>query len=124
MYFLDIGKINRKRLIKKNKRIMKKEAFIKKVKNIRGKGFKALCWIIEIHAIICITLSYVLAFLDKMNPLETLSSTITTEIVAPIVVLGFTRMVENIFEHNKLSFSTPLKHLNKEEDKKEDGFYG
>lgn len=129
MFFLDRQILNNKKLARRKKRKEKREEFIQKFKSIRGKGFKTLCWIIEIHAIICITLSYVLAFMDKMNPLEGLSSTITTEIIAPIAVLGITRMIENVFEHNQLSFSTPLDYLKKkenkkEEDKKEDGAFG
>lgn len=125
MFSLDRKKLSLKIL---NKRKIKKQKMLllkKKIKNIRGKGFKLLCWLIEIHGILCITMSYVLAFLDKMNPLETLSSTITTEIVAPIVVLGFTRMIENIFEHNKLAFSTPIDYLeNRKRYIKEDESYG
>ena len=129
MFFLDRRKLSPKRLAKRKARKEKRQAFKEKVKNIRGKGFKTLCWVIEIHGIACVTASYVLAFLDKMNPLETLSATITTEIIAPIIVLGFTRMVENIFEHNQLSFSTPLDYLDNrkryiKEDDKEDGAVG
>ena len=129
MFFLDRKGLNNRKLARRKKRKAKREAFIQNIKNIRGKGFKTLCWIIEIHAITCITLSYVLAFMDKINPLESLSSTITTEIIAPIAVLGFTRMIENVFEHNQLSFSTPLDYLKKkndknEEDKKEDRAFG
>ena len=127
MFFLDRKPLSNKKLAKRKKRKERREAFIQNVKNIRGKGFKTLCWIIEIHAITCITLSYVLAFMDKMNPLESLSSTITTEIIAPIVVLGFTRMIENVFEHNQLSFSTPLDYLkkkNNKDEKDEEGAFG
>lgn len=123
MFFLDRRKLHFKKLIRRQKR----KAFIQKIKNIRGKSFKLLCWIIELHAITCITLSYVLAFMDKMNPLESLSSTITTEIIAPIAVLGFTRMIENVFEHNQLSFSTPLDYLkkkNNKDEKDEEGAFG
>lgn len=128
MFFLDRRKLNPKTLARKKAKKEKRQVFKEKIKNIRGKGFKALCWVIEIHGILCITTSYILAFLDKMNPLETLSSTITTEIVAPIIVLGFTRMVENIFEHNQLAFSTPIDYLENRkkyiEDKKEDETFG
>lgn len=128
MFFLDRRKLNPRKLAKRKIKKEKRQAFKEKIKNIRGKGFKTLCWVIEIHGILCITTSYVLAFLDKMNPLETLSATITTEIVAPIVVLGFTRMIENIFEHNQLAFSTPLDYLENRKkyknDEREDGGLG
>lgn len=120
--YLDRGKIPSKKGIEKRKeRQRKRKEFIDKFKAIRGKGFKTLCWIIEIHALVCISFSYYLAFMDKMNPMESLSSTIVAQIVAPIVVMGFNRTVENIFEHNKLSFSTPISLLeqqNKDEEER------
>lgn len=117
--YLDRKNINPFKLAKRKRRQEKRKAFIQKIKNVRGKGFKALCWIVELHALFCISFSYYLAATEKMNPMENLSSTIVTEIVAPIVVMGFTRMIENIFEHNKLSFSTPLNALEQQKDEEE-----
>ena len=39
-----------------------------------------------------------------------MSSTIITEIVAPIIVYGFTKTVENIFQKNHLKFSEPIEN--------------
>lgn len=78
--------------------------------------FKGLILIVELHGLICVTFSYVLAWLDKINVVESLSSTIITEIVAPIIVYGATRLVENIFEKNQLSISTPLSYLDKQSE--------
>ena len=60
-----------------------------------------------IHGMVLTTASYVLAFLDK-EPVADVSTTIVTEIVAPVVVYLATNMILNIFEKNKLTFSTPL----------------
>lgn len=77
--------------------------------------FKWLIVVVEAHGLFCVTMSYILAWMDKVNVVETVSSTIVTEIVAPIITYGITRVIENIFEKNKLSFSTPLKNLNDDE---------
>ena len=53
--------------------------------------------------------SYVLAWLGKANVLETLSGVLASEVIAPIVIYGVTKTIENIFEKNKLSFSEPIK---------------
>ena len=45
---------------------------------------------------------------------EIVSSTIITEIVAPVIIYGFTKTVENIFQKNELTFSTPV-HTQKKE---------
>lgn len=61
-----------------------------------------MAWTILIHGLLCITDSHILAWLGRTDTLESLSSTQTTEIVAPIVVYGFTKTIENIFEKNKI----------------------
>ncbi|MCM1387337.1 MAG: hypothetical protein NC231_08425 [Bacillus sp. (in: Bacteria)] len=53
-------------------------------------------------------MSYVLAWREHSQIAEGVSSTIITEIVAPILVYGFTKTVENIFEKNRLAFSEPI----------------
>lgn len=53
-------------------------------------------------------MSYILAWMEHTQVVESVSSTIITEIVAPIVVYGFTKTVENIFEKNRLKFSEPI----------------
>lgn len=99
--YLDSPITNKRKLKRKIKKIKKK-------KQIRGFGFKLLCYIIEIHALLCISASYILAFMDKISTNETLSAGIVAEIIAPVVVWGFKGMIENIFEHNKFLFSEPI----------------
>lgn len=60
------------------------------------------------HGIACVTVSYILAWKDKVNVNESLSSTIVTEIIAPLITYAISKTVENIFEHNHLKFSEPI----------------
>ena len=55
------------------------------------------------------TASYVLAYLGRDTVYE-VSTVIVSEILAPIITYLATNMIANIFEKNKLSFSTPLTH--------------
>jgi Mn2+/Fe2+ NRAMP family transporter len=63
---------------------------------------------VELHGITCVTLSYIMGWNDKLNVCENLSITIVGEIIAPIITYAISKTVENVFEKNKLSFSTPL----------------
>ena len=76
----------------------------------KGKGtfFKLLVSAVILHGMICVSMSYILAWAEHTQVVEAVSSTIITEIVAPIIVYGFTKTVENIFEKNQLKFSTPI----------------
>lgn len=87
------------------KHLMKKA---KKRKRLGGAFFKMLVSIVVLHGMSCVTMSYLLAWMEHTQVVETVSSTIITEIVAPIIVYGFTKTVENIFEKNRLSFSEPV----------------
>lgn len=69
---------------------------------------KGLVFLIELHGITCVTISYVLAWQDKVSTNESLSATIVTEIVAPLITYAISKTVENIFEHNHLRFSEPI----------------
>lgn len=73
---------------------------------------KLLTLIIVGHGLICITLSYVLAFMC-LDPVVNVSVTLITEIVAPTMTFMITHMIENVFKYNKLSFSEPLAQINK-----------
>ncbi|MDE6663571.1 MAG: hypothetical protein K2K46_09540 [Lachnospiraceae bacterium] len=65
-------------------------------------------------------MSYVLAWSEHAQVVEGVSSTIITEIIAPIIVYGFTKTVENIFQKNELKFSKPItqeQYMNDETEK-------
>ena len=68
---------------------------------------KLLVTLIVLHGMLCVTASYVFAFFDKV-PNESLSITIVGEIIAPVLSYIIANVFSNIFEKNKLSFSTPL----------------
>ena len=86
-----------------------------KIKKPRIDTFpKLLVILIVLHGLICVTASYVLAFLNYTEIAENLSITIIGEIVAPTVSYIISNVFTNIFEKNKLSFSTPLSYLSQE----------
>lgn len=76
----------------------------------RGNFFKVLVSAVILHGMICVSMSYALAWQEHSQVVEGVSSTIITEIVAPVIIYGFTKTVENIFQKNKLSFSEPIKN--------------
>lgn len=80
----------------------------KKKRNMTGRFFKWLVSIVIFHGMICVSMSYLLAWKEHTQVVESVSSTIITEIVAPIVVYGFTKTVENIFQKNRFKFSEPI----------------
>lgn len=61
---------------------------------------KLLVTVIVLHGLGCVTASYVFAWHGVMEPLQNLSETIAREIVAPVVVYGLTKTVENISKYN------------------------
>ncbi len=59
------------------------------------------------HGLVMVTMSYVLAWYEK-DAVVDVSTTLITEIVAPLCLYMGTNCIMNIFEKNKLSFSVPL----------------
>lgn len=68
---------------------------------------KAATSIVLGHGLIMVTMSYVLAWFEK-DAVADVSTTLITEIVAPLCLYMGTNCIMNIFEKNKLSFSVPL----------------
>ncbi len=68
---------------------------------------KVLATAIIIHGMVLTTLSYILSFFGR-ETVENVSVAIITEIIAPFAVYACTKTIENIFEKNKLTFSTPI----------------
>lgn len=73
-----------------------------------GLFFKLLISLVVLHGMVCVSMSYALAWMEHTQVVEGVSSTIITEIVAPIVVYGATKTIENVFEKNRLKFSEPI----------------
>lgn len=61
---------------------------------------KILVVIVVAHGLICISLSYVLAFLGYAEVVESLSSTMVTEVIAPVTIYGITKTIENVSKYN------------------------
>lgn len=78
------------------------------VKQKTTKYIKVLTTIVVVHGLLCITTSYIMAWCGIADVLENLSSVLASEVVAPIVVYGFTKTIENIFEKNITSISKPI----------------
>lgn len=93
----------------------------KKAKRLKpGWFFKFLIFIVVLHGMACVSMSYALAWRDHLNIVETVSSTIISQIIAPIIVYGATKTIENIFEKNKLRFSEPVKESAEADKERED----
>ena len=79
---------------------------------------KLLVMLVVLHGMVMTTLSYVLAGFNH-DPVQDVSVAIISEIIAPTVTFMITHVIQNIFEYNKLSFSTPLTHIEKNEVEEE-----
>lgn len=75
---------------------------IKKAKELRffNSFMKVLVFIVVFHGLICISLSYVLAFMGFAQVVESLSATMVTEVVAPVTIYGITKTIENVSKYN------------------------
>lgn len=62
---------------------------------------------VVVHGMILTTFSYILSW-RGMDPVVDVSSTLVSQIVAPLTVYLGTNTIMNIFEKNKLSFSVPI----------------
>lgn len=72
---------------------------------------KAATTLVLGHGLVMVTMSYVLAFLEK-DAVVDVSVTLITEIVAPLCLYMGTNCIMNIFEKNELTFSKPI-HMQK-----------
>lgn len=68
---------------------------------------KAATTVVILHGLIMVTMSYVLAWFDK-DAVVDVSTTLITEIVAPLCLYIGTNCIANIFEKNELVFSKPI----------------
>lgn len=68
---------------------------------------KLITTLVAIHGMLLTSWSYVLAW-KGLDTVTDVSTTIVTEIIAPVITYLATNTIMNIFEKNKLSFSVPL----------------
>lgn len=78
-------------------------------KKLAGLFWKVLIAVVVVHGMSCVTMSYILAFMYRDQVVETVSATIVTEIIAPVIAGLLSKTLENIFEKNELSFSKPIR---------------
>lgn len=95
----------RRRSNMKNEEKSRKKRVKKKVKI--DTYTKAATSIVLGHGLIMVTMSYVLAWFEK-DAVVDVSTTLITEIVAPLCLYIGTNCIMNIFEKNELSFSKPI----------------
>lgn len=108
--------VRHRRFMRKRKNgVEKKKGRKRNRKRLLDTYIKIATTVIVAHGLILSTASYVLAAMGK-EPVESVSVAIITEIVAPMVTYGITKTVENIFEKNKLKFSTPIKSVVEESE--------
>ena len=87
----------------------------KKKKPFLSTFSKVIVFLSIIYGWILTTVSYIWAAMGY-EPLTDLSSTIVSTIVGPVITYLCTNALCTIFEKNKLSFSTPLSRLEKEDE--------
>ncbi len=93
---------------KKNMKEQSEEKQKKSGKKVKIDTYvKATTAIVLAHGLVMVTMSYVLAWFEK-DAVVDVSTTLITEIVAPLCLYMGTNCIMNIFEKNKLSFSTPI----------------
>lgn len=78
---------------------VKKEKEIKRLKMFDS-FMKVITFAVVFHGLSMVTLSYILAFMDKIQIAESLSQTVVSEIIAPVTVYGITKTFENISKYN------------------------
>ena len=66
---------------------------------------KQIVWILLINSILWIWCSYVLAFMDKGQIAEALSSNVCTVVIGQVVMYFLTKTVENVFKHNDFKYT-------------------
>lgn len=89
----------------RKRRRLKRKSRTKKVKV--DTYVKAATSLVLGHGLIMVTMSYVLAWFEK-DAVVDVSTTLITEIVAPLCLYISTNCIMNIFEKNELSFSKPI----------------
>ena len=71
-----------------------------KTKKFFDSFMKILVFLVVAHGLVCISLSYVLAFMGYAEVVESLSSTMVTEVVGPVTIYGITKTIENVSKYN------------------------
>lgn len=71
-----------------------------KAKKFFDSFMKILVFVVVAHGLVCISLSYILAFMGYSEVVESLSSTMVSEVIAPVTIYGITKTIENVSKYN------------------------
>lgn len=71
-----------------------------KTKKFFDSFMKILVFVVVLHGLVCISLSYILAFMGYSEVVESLSSTMVSEVIAPVTIYGITKTIENVSKYN------------------------
>lgn len=74
---------------------------------------KMIVFICLIFGMVLTTVSYIFAYMG-IEPLVDLSAVLISTVVSPVLTFLIENALCDVFQHNKLSFSTPLSYLSSE----------
>lgn len=91
-----------KKKAKQKKDLSERGAFARGLAKTLATTSKQIVWLYTINSILWIWCSYILAFMDKYQVVETLSSTVCQICIGQLGFYLITSTVENIFKYNDL----------------------
>lgn len=89
-------------LLRKKKKKETPGAFASALAKTLATTSKQLVWVYAINSVLWIWCSYLLAFMNKYQIAETLSSTVCTIVIGQLAFYLVTSTVENIFKYNDI----------------------
>ena len=87
-------------ILAKKKRMLRNERIRDSLAANLMSTTKQLVWLFSINGILWIWCSYVLAFMDKVQIAESLSSNVCTVVLGQLGMYLITKTVENVFRYN------------------------
>lgn len=104
-----------KKEVKRETRAKRKETLGAQMLNTLCTTSKQLVWLFSINGILWIWCSYVLAFLDKDQIAESLSSSVCTIVLGQIGMYLISKTIENVFKYNNFGGSPASNTVYREE---------
>ena len=93
-------KINKTPLTRKEMRAARKAMQQEVILSNMYSTSKLLMWVMTFNGILWIWCSYILAFMDKVQIAESLSSNVCTVVLGQIITYFASKTMENIFKYN------------------------
>lgn len=103
-------KKEQKRQVKAENKEYRKKAF----RNTLASTSKQLLWMFSINGVLWIWCSYVLAFMDKVQIAESLSSNVCTVVLGQIGFYLISKTTENIFKYNEFKWKHKAEKIDQE----------